>query len=138
MEKKRQVVYLDMDGTIFNLYEQENWLERLRSEDPLVFSGDNRIITEERLRIFFPESEYDVRILSMTPLNASNEYCEKVIETKNAWLDKYFPSITKRIYRKYGHNKNLRNSKTAILIDDSEPIRNSWNGTAINPAELWG
>lgn len=138
MEKKRQVVYLDMDGTIFNLYEQENWLERLRNEDPLVFSGDNRIITEERLRIFFPESEYDVRILSMTPLNVSNEYCEKVIEMKNAWLDAYFPSISKRIYRKYGHNKNLRNSKNAILIDDSEPIRKSWKGIAINPAELWG
>ncbi len=138
MEKKRQVVYLDMDGTIFNLYEQENWLERLRNEDPLVFSGDNRLITEERLRIYFPADEYDVRILSMTPLNVSNEYCEKVIEMKNAWLDAYFPSISKRIYRKYGHNKNLRNSKNAILIDDSEPIRKSWKGIAINPAELWG
>ena len=138
MEKKRQVVYLDMDGTIFNLYEQENWLDRLRNEDPLVFSGDNRLITEERLRIYFPADEYDVRILSMTPLNVSNEYCEKVIEMKNAWLDAYFPSISKRIYRKYGHNKNLRNSKNAILIDDSEPIRKSWKGIAINPAELWG
>ncbi len=134
----KKIVYLDMDGTIFDLYGQDGWLEKLRSENAEVFGGDRRIITEERLRMFFPADEYDVRVLSMTPLGASKEYCEKVVEKKNEWLDKFFPSITKRIYRAYGHNKNLKNSENAILVDDSEPIRNSWRGIAINPAELWG
>ena len=29
---KKQVVYLDMDGTIANLYGMENWLENLINE----------------------------------------------------------------------------------------------------------
>jgi 5'(3')-deoxyribonucleotidase len=132
------VVYLDMDGTIFDLYGQNNWLERLRTEDDTVFTGDRRMVTEEVLRTHFPADAYDVRVLSMTPKDATDEYCERVIARKNEWLDRYFPSITKRIYRKYGHNKNLKNSKYAILIDDSEPIRNSWNGLAFDPAIYWG
>lgn len=132
------VVYLDMDGTIFDLYGQNNWLERLRTEDDTVFTGDRRMVTEEVLRTHFPADTYDVRVLSMTPKDATDEYCERVIARKNEWLDRYFPSITKRIYRKYGHNKNLKNSKYAILIDDSEPIRNSWNGLAFDPAIYWG
>ena len=134
----KKVVYLDMDGTIFDLYGQNDWLDAIKNEDSTIFGGDRRIITEEKLREIFPENEYDVRILTMTPLNASKEYCEKVIEEKNKWLDSFFPSITKRIFKSYGHNKNLKNSASAILIDDSEPIRNSWKGTAINPMELWG
>lgn len=132
------IVYLDMDGTIFDLYGQNNWLERLRTEDDTVFTGDRRMVTEEVLRTHFPADTYDVRVLSMTPKDATDEYCERVIARKNEWLDRYFPSITKRIYRKYGHNKNLKNSKYAILIDDSEPIRNSWNGLAFDPAIYWG
>lgn len=131
------VVYLDMDGTIFDLYGQENWLERLRTGDDSVFTGDRRMVTEEVLRKYFPADTYDVRVLSMTPKDATKEYCERVIARKNEWLDKYFPSITKRIYKAYGHNKNLKNSKYAILIDDSEPIRNTWNGLAFDPAIYW-
>ena len=135
---KRTVVYLDMDGTIFDLYGQENWLAELKAGNEKIFSGDRRIVTEEELRKIFPENEYDVRILTMTPLGATEDYCLKVINEKNKWLDKYFPSIEKRIFKKYGHNKNLRGSKNAILVDDSEPIRNSWRGVALNPSALWG
>ena len=131
-------VYLDMDGTIANLYGIEDWLPRLRASDETIFLECAPLISEETLLAHFPPEQYEIGILSMTPLGASKEYCENVAEQKNAWLDKFFPSITKRIYRVYGHNKNLKGSENAILIDDSEPIRNSWRGTAINPAMLWG
>lgn len=132
------IVYLDMDGTIADLYGIENWLRRLRSEDETIFLECEPLITEEALLKKFPIEKYEIRILSMTPLNASPSYCLNVARQKDAWLNKFFPSITKRIYRRYGHNKNLRNSAKAILIDDSEKIRNSWKGVALNPADLWG
>ena len=134
----KKIVYLDMDGTIADLYGIENWLYRLRHEDTTIFLECKPMITENELLRRFPTEEYEIRIMSMTPKGASASYCLNVAKQKDAWLDKYFPSITKRIYRAYGHNKNLRNSINAILIDDSEPIRNSWRGTAINPIELWG
>lgn len=135
---KKTRVYLDMDGTIFNLYGKKNWLARLESEDETVFGGDERLTTEEVLKSVFPKDHYEVIVLSMTPKNASAEYCQRVIEMKNAWLDAYFPSISKRIYRKYGNNKNLKNSKNAILVDDNQKIRENWNGLALDPITLWG
>lgn len=134
----KKTVYLDMDGTIANLYGIENWLPRLRAEDKTIFLECEPMISEKELLNKFPTENFEMKILSMTPLNATENYCLNVINQKNEWLNKYFPSITKRIYKPYGHNKNLKNSENAILIDDSEPIRNSWRGIAINPIELWG
>lgn len=134
----KKTVYLDMDGTIANLYGIENWLPRLRAEDKTIFLECEPMISEKELLDKFPIENFEMKILSMTPLNATENYCLDVINQKNEWLNKHFPSITKRIYKPYGHNKNLKNSKNAILIDDSEPIRDSWRGTAINPIELWG
>jgi len=134
----KKTVYLDMDGTIANLYGIENWLPRLRAEDKTIFLECEPMISEKELLNKFPTENFEMKILSMTPLNATENYCLDVINQKNEWLNKYFPSITKRIYKPYGHNKNLKNSENAILIDDSEPIRKSWRGIAINPVELWG
>ena len=93
---KKINVYLDMDGTIADLYGQENWLEMLINEKDGAFINCEPLTTEKVLLSLFPTDKYNVKVLSMTPKNASKEYCEKVINEKNAWLDKYFPNITKR------------------------------------------
>lgn len=134
---KKQTIYLDMDGTIANLYDQKDWLKRLQSEDTSVFEECAPMVTEEKILKLFPFENFDLKILSMTPKNASENYCEKVKEAKNKWLDKFFPNFTSRIYMKYGNNKNLKNSSQAILIDDSEEIRMNFRGIALNPKNLW-
>ncbi len=131
-------VYLDLDGTVASLYTENKWLERLRKEEMGLFKNLQPMTSQEKLLELFPLEKYDIRILSMTPKNASKEYCKQVIKEKNQWLDKYFPMIERRIYQKYGNNKNLKNSANAILIDDNETIRKSWKGIALNPAQLWG
>lgn len=130
---KKQIIYLDMDGTIADLYGIENWLEGLRNEVDGLFLQCEPLITESELLVLFPNDIYELRICSMTPMNASKEYCVKVIEEKNIWLDKHFPSIKKRTYLEYGYNKNIRNSKNHILIDDNKIIRESYRGLALEP-----
>lgn len=132
---KKQKVYLDMDGTIADLYGQQNWLQKIHAETVGLFSSCNAFITESELLSLFPQDNYEIAILSMTPKNASKEYCAQVIKEKNEWLDKNFPSIIKRIFKPYGYNKNLKNSKNAILIDDNETIRNNFKGLAYSP--MW-
>ena len=134
----KKTVYLDMDGTIYPLYTQNNWLARLRAEDKTVFSADEQLITESELYKHFPKDKYRIKIFSMTPLKASEKYAQEVIEVKNEWLDKYFPTLTERIYKPYGNNKNLKNSANAILVDDSAVIRKNFKGKAIDPNKLWG
>ena len=131
-------IYLDIDGTIANLYEQKNWLERLQKEDTTIFLECQPLILESELLRLFPPKYYEIIILSMTPYNCSKEYHNQVIEQKNQWLDIHFPLLKKRIYKKYGNNKNLKNSANAILIDDNETIRNTFKGIAFNPIDLWG
>lgn len=134
---KKIKIYLDMDGTIADLYGRKTWLKDLRTEKKNTFLSLEPMISQERLLKIFPQDRYDIRILSMTPLGASKEYCIQVIKEKNEWLDIHFPLLTKRIYKRYGHNKNLKNCYNAILADDSEKIRNNWNGVALNPMHLW-
>lgn len=131
-------VYLDMDGTIADLYSQKDWLERLQKEDTTIFLECQPLVSEKELLKLFPSDKYDIRILSMTPNKCSKAYHKQVIEQKNQWLDMYFPSIKKRIYQKYGNNKNLKNSANAILIDDNEEIRNTFKGITFSPTILWG
>ena len=135
---KKIKVYLDLDGTIASLYTEKDWLNRLHNEEKGLFLNLKPMINQETLLEKFPKEKYEIVILSMTPKDASLEYCERVKTEKDLWLSKHFPSLTKRIYKKYGHNKNLKNSTNAILIDDNEIIRKNWRGVALNPAQLWG
>ena len=135
---KKTKVYLDLDGTVADLYGEPDWLEAIHSEAPGLFLRARPLVSEKVLLEKFPKEKYEIVVLSMTPKDASLEYCERVKTEKNLWLSEYFPSLTKRIYKKYGHNKNLKNSANAILIDDNEIIRNNWKGIALNPAQLWG
>lgn len=136
-KNRRQTIYLDMDGTIADLYEVENWLPKLRNEEKGLFANLKPMVSESRLLELFPTDEYDIRILTMLPKGASEEYAEVVTAEKNQWLDTYFPSIQKRIFKKYGYNKNLKGSCRAVLIDDNEEIRNNFRGLAISPMRLW-
>ncbi len=132
---KKTVVYLDMDGTIADLYGMKNWLKKLENEVEGLFLNCKPLVSEEELEYIFPRDVYELRICSMTPKDATEEYCQVVINEKNQWLDKYFPSITHRVYMAYGNNKNLKNSKNHILVDDNEKIRNTFKGKALAP--LW-
>lgn len=129
-------VYLDMDGTIADLYAQPNWLARLMSEDVSVFETARPVVSEFALLDMFPQDECEIVILSMTPKNATYEYCQAVIKAKDKWLDEHFPSITNRIYMEYGNDKNMPDSEHSILVDDNPVIRSTWKGLALKP--VWG
>ena len=105
---KKINVYLDMDGTIADLYGEKNWLADLLAEKTDPFENAKPMTTENVLFSFFPKENYNIKILSMTPKNATKEYCDRVEKVKNEWLNKYFPNLTERIYVPFGYNKNLK------------------------------
>lgn len=129
---------MDMDGTIADLYGIAEWLPRLQHEDATIFTECAPLVSESVLLQHFPTDKYDIKILTMTPKGATAEYCEQVKEQKIEWLNKYFPSIKTKIFKKYGDNKNLKNSAMAVLVDDNEKIRQNFRGVALDPANLWG
>ena len=47
MSKK---IYFDLDGTVYDLYNMENWLEKLRSETEKVFTEGDFLGNYENLQ----------------------------------------------------------------------------------------
>ena len=92
-------IFIDMDGTLTRLYDEQNYLDRFNEkgfyENLLPF--ESAIDAFERLA---EEKDFDLYILSAT----NGEFCE---EEKNKWLDKHMPFIPKenRIFMPYTANK---------------------------------
>lgn len=140
-------IYFDLDGTLFNLYGKENWLEKLQNEDPTVFEGGGMT------RGFMPNIDnnfFDVvsdlldkgvefEVITWLPMNASPEYelaCELV---KRKWVKENLPFISKVTCLSYGIPKQNAISKRAsqmFLIDDNMEICEMWNTAKMRQAIL--
>lgn len=133
---KKQKVYLDLDGTVYDLYSIDGWLDHLRKENAKVFNMLGAVVTERELLKQYPLDKFDITVLTMLPKGASKKFAREVTKVKSEWLDEHFPSITNRIFMKYGNDKNIGQAVNSILIDDNEAIRRAWNGVPVKPK--WG
>lgn len=135
-------IYLDMDGTIADLYGVENWLENLVNGDDRPYRIAERIVEEEVL-VNLVNSGYELGIVSWLSKNSSKEYDKMVRNAKREWLRKNFPNIhfSEIHIVKYGTPKSkVVKEKNGILFDDEEKNRNEWKGLAIDAKYLsvWG
>lgn len=128
-------IYLDMDGTIADLYGVENWLADLTNKNTRPYKVAKRMVEEERL-VKLVETGNDLAIVSWLAKNSNKEYDKAVRKAKREWLKKNFPNIKfKEIHIvKYGTPKSkVVKEKTGILVDDEKPNRMEWKGLAIAP-----
>lgn len=129
-------IYFDMDGTIADLYGQENWLRSLIDEEtkpyrqarPLV---DMREFGRELRRL--QAKGYAIGIISWLSKSGTREYNERVRRTKEMWLERHLGSVRfDEIHIvNYGTPKyTLSTVENAILFDDEERNRKDWCGVA--------
>ena len=135
-------IYLDMDGTIADLYGVENWLENLVNGNDRPYRVAERIVEEEVL-VNLVNSGYELGIVSWLSKNSSKEYDKMVRNAKREWLRKNFPNIhfSEIHIVKYGTPKSkVVKEKNGILFDDEEKNRKEWKGLAIDAKYLsiWG
>ena len=131
-------IYLDMDGTIADLYGVENWLENLVNYNDRPYRIAERIVEEEVL-VNLVNSGYELGIVSWLSKNSSKEYDKMVRNAKKEWLRKNFPNIhfSEIHIVKYGTPKSkVVKEKNGILFDDEEKNRNEWKGLAIDAKYL--
>lgn len=135
MEK---MIYLDMDGTIANLYGVENWLDMLINSNPTPYAIANRIV-EENILVKLVKAGYKLGIISWLSKNSTKEYDKEVRNAKRTWLKENYPNIefSEIHIVKYGTPKyKVAKYKDAILFDDEEKNLNSWKGIAIHANHL--
>ena len=134
-------IWLDMDGTIADLYGVENWLEMLINHDETPYRDAKpliRMATLARLLNRIQKKGIEICIVTALAKNSNAEYDEKVIETKKVWLKTHLKSVKFDEIRfvPYTFTKNDVNSGNDILFDDEERHLTAWTGTAYNAKEI--
>ena len=127
-------IYLDMDGTIADLYGVENWLEDLIAGNERPYREAERLVEEEELAELVADG-YELAIVSWLAKNSNKEYDRKVRTAKREWLKENYPNIkfTEIHIVKYGTPKSRVVNEKGLLIDDEIPNRREWKGIAIDP-----
>lgn len=127
-----EAIYFDMDGTIADLYNVDEWLNRLRVEDETPYLEASPMYDLQALEDILTRFEYSgihIGVISWLAMNSTKEYDKKVRSAKNQWLDKYLPQIKERHFIKYGSTKkSAAKYKNSILVDDNAKVRNGWTG----------
>lgn len=125
-------IWFDMDGTLFDLYGVDNWLEKLRSYDsspykeasPLLsFSHFARIVNK------LQKCGYRIGIISWLSRESTPEYDEDVTIAKRCCLQKRLPSVDWDYIHilPYGTCKSEFAKKDDILFDDEMHNRMKWS-----------
>lgn len=126
-------IFFDMDGTIADLYNEENWLTRLQNEEKGLFRNLKPIHDKDRLTKIINnliELGFEIEIITWTPKNVSQDYIKIVEEEKKEWIQEHFPMIKNIHCLAYGTPKQkakYKKAKLEILVDDNLEVVKMWN-----------
>lgn len=125
-------IYFDMDGTVYDLYGMENWLEMLRNEEKGAFTLGNALVDMVALKevcLKLIAKGYQIGIITWLPMGASLEYCEICTKEKREWAEKNMPYISEFYALEYGVPKQYAPARRAAemwLVDDNKEVREMW------------
>ena len=141
-----KAIIFDMDGTIADLYSVENWLPKLRAEDPSPYLDAKPLV---RLSLLarklnkLQKKGYKLGVVSWGSKVSSPEYLEAVRIAKERWLAQHLRSVCfdSIVICPYGTPKSSVcpfYNDSAILFDDEENNRNEWGENAFSEKEIFG
>lgn len=126
MEKK---IWLDMDGTIANLYGDPNWLEKIRAYDASPYANALPLLNMSLLARYLNRLQkqgYEIGIVSWLSKEPTAEYDRLVTEAKKAWLRKHLASVHFNTIDIIAYGTPKGNGRSGILFDDEAPNRKQW------------
>ena len=137
----KMTIWLDMDGTMADLYGVENWLEMLTAHDETPYAIARplvRMATLARLLNNRQREGWRVCVVSALAKNSNADYDNRVMAAKREWLKKHLASVKFDEIRfvPYTCVKNEVNARNDVLFDDEARHLNAWTGKAIPAADL--
>ena len=136
-------IYFDMDGTFYDLYGYNGWLECILSEKTECYTRSNLLVDyTDFITVLsqLKEKGYKLGIITWLSKNATRNYQNKVRSAKMRYIKKNFSNIFDEIHIiQYGKNKSEYCHENDILFDDEENNRSNWiakNGIAYDVMNL--
>lgn len=135
-------IWFDMDGTLAQTYEVENWLPMLHAEDTTPYKiarplGNMRTLARKLNKLH--RAGYTIGVISWGSRTSSKAYLEAVREAKEKWLDKHLHSVKWDVIHvvEYGTPKEtFKLGAEDILFDDEEKNRENWGEHSFDPSQI--
>ena len=136
-----RTIWLDMDGTMADLYGVNGWLEMLEAHNETPYAVAKplvRMATLARLLNNRQRKGYRVCVISALAKGSNAEYDNRVMNAKKEWLARHLASVRFDEIRfvPYTYTKNNANNGNDILFDDEARHLEAWTGEAINAKNL--
>ena len=138
----KKAIYFDMDGTIANLYGQDDWLNRLIAKDETPYANASVLVDMNILARLLNKAKrqgFILGIVSWLAKNSTEDYDKRVIKAKKKWLNKHLKSVVFDEINivAYGTPKStVVGEKNGILFDDEKPNRSEWKGKAYDEKNI--
>ena len=137
---EKTVIWFDMDGTLANLYNVDNWLEKLVNSDPSPYLEAAPLVNLSRLARRLNKLQrdgYKIGIVSWLSKSGSCEYNKMVISAKKKWLEIHLKSVKFDYIDiiEYGTPKEM--GRNGILFDDEEKNRKNWKGNSFDESQIF-
>ena len=132
MKLKNSHIILDLDGTLYDLYNVDNWLEKVESGDPSVFTEGGALVNIDKLNKkieIFQKMGCTFSVVTWLPMGATEKYKKECYSRKMNWCRENLPTISEVNIIDYGIGKHLyrKKDKFNYLIDDNLEINDKFN-----------
>lgn len=123
----------DMDGTVYDLYGQPNWLKKLEAEDVTAYTDGAPLVNLRELEKVcraLIEKGFEIGVITWLAKNGSKRFHHNTAETKKTWVQNNMPYVTRFTAQEYGTPKQNaldKSIKFAVLVDDNKEVREMWN-----------
>lgn len=134
-----KTIWFDMDGTIADLYGNENWLALLMAESPEPYATAKPLVNMQSLaRVLnrLQRNGYRLGVVSWLSKGGSEAYGEAVAEAKRKWLARHLASVHFDYIDIIAYGTPKQDGRNGILFDDEKPNRENWNGIAYDVDEI--
>jgi 5'(3')-deoxyribonucleotidase len=133
-------IYFDLDGTLYDLYSQPQWLERITTEqDASAYSADASLYNGMELADIASRlcrAGFAIGVISWCADGATREFNSAVRRVKREWVKKNLPMASEVHIVKYGTPKHyVAYNKNGILVDDNAEVRAAWKGLTIDASQ---
>ena len=92
MDDKVHRLFVDMDGTLADLFGVENWLEKIRAYDPTPYQTAEPLVDMAELGCLLRSLQncgINVAVITWLSKEPNKQYDDEVRKAKRAWLKEY-------------------------------------------------